>query len=226
MLDVERAALLLTTRGWGERFVVPEPIVNELVRYAHELRVKRSDDPHLFCEAAQRLARDPRIVAVARAFLGAEPILCASNLYWTVPPADSEGQRAAAAEGGRFHYDLIDVKALTVFVYLTDVNEDCGPHVVLEGTQGRKRSLKRFDRFLSDREVEERYAGRARVITGPRGTGWFEDITCYHKQETARSLRLMLSVNYSLHRPPLAEERVTPRDDSRRVPAVPPTASV
>src|SRR6185503_7652798 len=157
------------------------------------------------------------IVAVAREFLGTEPILCASNLYWTIPPADADGQRAAAAEGGRFHYDLIDVKALTVFVYLTDVDLDCGPHVVIEGTQGPKRRLRKFDRFLADREVERHYADRLRVITGRRGTGWFEDITCYHRQEAARTVRLMISINYSLRRPPLSRERPSPSLDDPRL---------
>jgi len=223
-LDVRASVQHLLTRGWGGAFVAPESLVNPIVDYAHTLRergIKRSDDPHLFCAAAYRLAHDPRIVAVAREFLGAEPILCASNLYWTIPPAnDSEGQRAAAAEGGRFHYDMIDVRALTVFVYLSDVDETCGPHVVLEGTQGPKRSLKKFDRFLSDHEVVRRYADRIHVMTGPRGTGWFEDITCYHRQQAARNVRLMISINYSLHRPPLARERLAVADADQRLATV------
>jgi hypothetical protein len=211
-LDVRSSVQHLLTRGWGGAFVAPESLVREIVDYACTLRergIKRHDDPHLHCDAAHRLAHDPRIVAVAREFLGAEPILCASNLYWTIPPAgDVEGQRAAAAEGGRFHYDMIDVRALTVFVYLSDVDETCGPHVVIEGTQGPKRAFRKFDRFLSDHEVVRRYADRIHVITGPRGTGWCEDITCYHRQQSARNERLMISINYSLHRPPLARERL------------------
>jgi hypothetical protein len=212
-LDVPSSVHLLLTRGWGGAFVAPRSIVEEIASYARTLRergIKRSDDPHLFCDGASRLAHDPRIVGVAREFLGAEPILCASNLYWTIPPSDAEGQRAAAAEGGRFHYDMIDVRALTVFVYLTDVDEQCGPHVVIEGTQGPKRSFRKFDRFLPDHEVERRYSDRIRIITGARGTGWFEDITCYHRQEAAQCVRLMISINYSLHRPPLARERLAP----------------
>jgi len=216
-LEAPSCARVLRSRGWGGSFVAPDTIVEEIARYARALGVKRSDDPHLFCRAANRLARDPAIVAVAREFLGAEPILCASNLYWTIPPADADGQRAAAAEGGRFHYDLIDVKALTVFVYLTDVDLDCGPHVVIEGTQGPKRRLRKFDRFLADREVERHYADRLRVITGRRGTGWFEDITCYHRQEAARTVRLMISINYSLRRPPLSRERPSPSLDDPRL---------
>jgi hypothetical protein len=117
---------------------------------------------------------------------------------------------AAAAEGGRFHYDLADLKSVTLFVYLTDVEADCGPHVVIRGTQGRKSASRIFNRFLEEGEIRRRFAGRMHVITGQRGTAWFEDISCYHKQAAAEKVRLMLSIIYSLHRPPLAEERRRP----------------
>jgi len=109
----------------------------------------------------------------------------------------------APAEDGLFHYDLVDIKALTVFVYLTDVDEDSNPHVVIPGTQTRRTPAQILRRSLSDREAERRFAGRMRTITGPRGTGWFEDITTYHKQAGGGKVRLMLTLLYSLHRRPM-----------------------
>jgi hypothetical protein len=33
-----------------------------------------------------------------------------------------------------FHYDALDFKSLTVFIYLTDVDASCGPHVLIKNT--------------------------------------------------------------------------------------------
>jgi len=207
-LEVEEVIERLNADAYAPGFLVPADEVERIVAYARKVGVKRSDDPHRFCDAACRIACDPQIVDVARRYLETEPILHSSKLYWTVPPAgDREGQAMAAAEGARFHYDLADLKALTVFVYLTDVEADCGPHVVIRGTQRRRSPAQIFKRFLDDDEVKRRYADRLHVVTGSRGTGWFEDICCYHKQAAGEKVRLMLSIIYSLHRPPLADER-------------------
>lgn len=204
-LDVDQAVERLRSDAFAPGFIVPEDVVDGAVAYARKLGVKRSDDPHLYCEAAHRIAHDPTLVAVARRYLKAEPILNSSKLYWTIPPADRQGQMNAAAERGRFHYDLADVKSLAIFVYLSDVDEDCGPHIVIPGTQGRKSPARIVNRFLEEGEARRRYGDRIRVVTGKRGTGWFEDIACYHKQDAARKSRLMMSIIYSLHRPPLVD---------------------
>lgn len=201
-LDAEHAAWALEAVAFAEGFRVPGALVDEIVAYAHADGAKRLDNPHLECVAASRIAHDPRVVEVARRFLGAEPILLESKIFWTIPTPDARGRVMAPAEDGLFHYDLVDVKAMTVFVYLTDVDEDSNPHVVIPGTHARRSPVQILRRSLSDREAERRFAGRIRVITGARGTGWFEDITTYHKQAGGGKVRLMLTLLYSLHRRP------------------------
>jgi hypothetical protein len=201
-IEPDRVALALERDAFAEGFHVPGPLVDELVAYANADGDKRIDNPHDDCVAASRIARDPRIVAAARRFLGAEPILLESKIFWTIPVADALGRVMAPAEDGLFHYDLVDIKALTVFVYLTDVDDDSNPHVVIPGTQTRRTPGQILRRSLSDGDAERRFAGRMRTITGPRGTGWFEDITTYHKQAGGGKVRLMLTLLYSLHRRP------------------------
>jgi hypothetical protein len=188
----------LEARAHG--FQVPAAMVEEIHDYAHDVGLKRIDDPHLDCGPVHRIAHDPAIVNVARGFLKAEPVLFDSKLYWTLPPADPSLRQRAAAEHGRFHYDLADFKALTVFVYLTDVDEESGPHVVIRGTHERRTPLQIMRRFIGDDDARRRYPNRMEVITGPRGTGWFEDITCYHKQMPGSKARLMLTLIYALQR--------------------------
>jgi hypothetical protein len=215
--DAAAAERDLRLDACAREFNVPFGLVDAIVAWSRETGAKRIDDPHIDCAAVQRIAHDPRIVDVARRFLRTEPILFTSKIYWTVPPADAAGQQLAAAEKGRFHYDLADLSALTVFVYLTDVDEQSGPHVVIRGTQRRVMPWQILRRNISDDYARRRYGERIETITGPRGTGWFEDIACYHKQAMGTKVRLMLSIIYSMHRRPLddLELRLAAATDSR-----------
>lgn len=216
-MDPESAGRLLEDEACAREFLVPGEIVDTIVAWSREVGAKRIDDPHVDCAGVQRIAHDPRVVEVARRYLKAEPILFTSKIYWTVPPADAQGRLNAAAERGQFHYDVADVKALTVFVYLTDVDGNSGPHVVIRGTQRRVTPTEVFRRTISDEFANRKYGERIEVITGPRGTGWFEDITCYHKQSAGSKVRLMLSIIYSLHRRPVEDlaRRAGTTSDSR-----------
>lgn len=200
-----------------KRFLAPDGTIDSIVEWVRANDAKRIDDPHVDCEGVTAIAHDPRVIAVARRYLGAEPILFTSKIYWTLPRPDARGRVAAAAEGGQFHYDLADVKAVTLFVYLTDVDEASGPHVAVRGTQRRVTLDQILRRTISDELIERRYPGRIETILGPRGTCWFEDITCYHKQAVGTKSRLMLSIIYSLHRRPLDDLEMRPAsgNDSR-----------
>ncbi len=205
-LDLAGTVQRLNDDAYAPGFQVPQEIIAQIRAYSREAGVKRVDEPHVDCEPVRRLAYDPRIAEVARRYLEAEPILCTSKLYWTVPPADERGRRQVAEDGGLFHYDLSDVKSLTVFAYMTDVDAECGPHVVIRGSQERRTPAQIFRRFIADEEADRIYGSRIEMILGKQGTAWFEDIACYHKQEPGSRPRLMLSFTYSLHRRPLSDD--------------------
>jgi hypothetical protein len=203
-VDSAESGRELTRDACATGFQVPASLVEEIVDYARAVGGKRIDHPDQGCEAIRTLIHDPVIVDVARRYLQAEPVFLKSQIYWTVPDGTAIGNAMAAAEGGRFHYDLADIQAVTVFIYLTDVDAHCGPHVVIRGTQRRRTPAQIFRRFLTDEYAERVYGDRIEMITGPRGTAWFEDITCYHKQAPAEQVRGMLYLIYSLHRKPEA----------------------
>jgi hypothetical protein len=206
-VDVADAVRRLERDAYTLRFGVPKPLVAEIVDYARADGAKRIDDSHVRCPAVRRIAHDPRVVQIAREYLGAEPVLFNSRLYWTLPFPDERGRVAAPAEAGRFHYDVADVRALTLFVYLTDVDAQSGPHIVVRGTHGRRSLSQVFRRFLPDEVVARRFGERIEVILGESGTSWFEDITCFHKQALGTKVRLMLALIYSLRRRAEAEIR-------------------
>lgn len=218
-LDPVTAAGELDREAYTRRFEAPGDVVEGIVEWARAVGAKRIDDPHVDCEGVTRIAHDPRAIEAARRFLGAEPILFTSKIYWTTPRPDAHGRMSGAAENGQFHYDLADVKAVTLFVYLSDVDEDSGPHVVIPATQRRVTPAQILRRTISEEFVRRHYPGRARAITGRRGTSWFEDITCYHKQANGTKVRLMLSIIYSLHRRPLEELEMRPASGTDSRPA-------
>jgi hypothetical protein len=215
-IDATEAAERLEQDACTARFQVPDDLVDRIVAWTRNVGAKRIDDAHSDCAPVQRVALDPAVIAVARAFLRAEPILFSSKIYWTKPPAgdDVQGRLNAAAEGGRFHYDLSDLKSVTLFVYLSEVDSESGPHVVIRGTQRRTTLPQILRRTISDGHAYGTYGDRIEVITGARGTSWFEDITCYHKQAAGTKVRLMLSITYTLHRRPLTDDARRPAASS------------
>jgi len=203
--DPADAARALEVDSYAPGLELPPDMLADMVDFAKRSEKKRIDDPDRECLPVERLVHDPKIVDVARRFLGAEPIFLKSQIYWTIPDGTAVGNALAAAEGGRFHYDLADIRAVTVFFYLSDVDEHCGPHVVIRGSQKRRTPRQILRRFIDDDYALRTYGDRILTVTGRRGIGWFEDITCYHKQSPAEQPRCMLYLIYALHRRPEGE---------------------
>lgn len=202
-LDSARAVYSLERKGYSMGIQVPDSLVEEILLFCATQNHRKYRNAHLVCETIRRIAHDPKIIEIVSRYLGAEPILYQTDLYWTYPPADEQKRQRIIAQKSRFHYDVGDFRSLVVFIYLTDVDEDCGPHVVIEATHHNKSAWRLINRFLSDQTAQKEYGDRIRIITGKRGTGFFEDLTCYHKHAPSRKKRLMLTITYMLQRTPL-----------------------
>jgi hypothetical protein len=182
-------------------------------------------NPHLECEAINLLARNEKIVEVARRYLGAEPILWLTQLKWSF--ADSNRGKGMLPslyleplqhDANAFHYDALDFKSLTVFVYLTDVGPDSGPHVVVEGTHKKKCFSDIWHNILSDQAAQRRFGDRIKVILGQKGTVLFEETSAYHKAARCKTKRLILSIDYVLRRtPPPERPRIASRHPSTHI---------
>jgi hypothetical protein len=97
-----------------------------------------------------------------------------------------------------FHRDYDDWKFLKLFIYLSDVDEDSGPHVYVQGSH--RKSGRLFAAPYSNKEVETTYgASRLKAFTGPAGSSFFCDTYGIHKGALPRSKpRLMFLVQYSI----------------------------
>lgn len=200
-LDAKKALDFLNQEGYAPGIQLPETQVNQIVDFCGQHDAYAN--PHFHCQTVHDIAHDPKLLEVVKGFFGAEPILYSSGLYWTWPPESEEKLQQALALKSKFHYDVGDFKTLIVFVYLTDVDETSGPHCVIAGTHHRKAPMRLLSRYLNDHEAFAEFGSQIKVITGKRGTGFFEDLTCYHKHAVGSKARLMLTICYLLQRTPL-----------------------
>jgi hypothetical protein len=210
-LDAKAIASTLEERGFALCGTLPEERVADIVGAAGPMKPGNIYNPHQKWPSVRRLVFDPVFVDIARQYFGAEPIVCASKLWWSIP--DGRKDRAAGdtpesafdqEHAATFHFDVADCKSLIVFVYLTDVDQDCGPHVVIEGTHKKKKLVDLMQVYIRDHVAVRRFgAERIKTVMGKKGTFFFEEQTAYHKGVLPQKPRLILGVNYTLHRKPV-----------------------
>ncbi len=217
-LKVDHVVDEINEQGYSKVGMIPEEYVQKIVKYCASTGLKNYWNPHKECEAIDRLARNAKVVEIARRYLGAEPILWLTQLRWSfgdsceqqkvLPSLHSEPLQY---DGDAFHYDTLDFKSLTIFVYLTDVDPDSGPHVVIEGNHNTKTFAELCHIILNDTAAQRKFGNRIKMILGRKGTVLFEETSSYHKAARCKTKRLMLSIDYVLQRPPPPERPLLAR---------------
>ena len=165
-------------------------------------------NPHEDCEMIDRISRNPAIVAIVQKYLGSQPILWLTQLKWSFAPSDNSVTFRSSVDPNcskydfhDFHYDAHDFKSLTVFVYLTDVDPDSGPHMFIPGTHKNKR-LKNLARiYFRDDVAQKMFPNQVKAVLGRKGLVFIEDTSGYHKASVCnKGSRLLLSIDYVLRR--------------------------
>lgn len=166
--------------------------------------------PHLL-----ELANRPAITAIAEAYLGCVPTLYSVNAWWSFT---GHGQAQFSQD---FHWDIDDYKFCTLFVYLTDVDDSTGPHMLIRQTHrpdfvvdtirraaGRGINMTP-DVFYApgqqgygrDALYADLFNGLIERIAGPAGLGFIVDTTALHKGLTPTAgRRLIFWARYGLYR--------------------------
>lgn len=151
--------------------------------------------------AMQQLMGDPAILAIAEGYLQTLPMLGDVTLWWSAVHRGSADHDA----GQNFHFDFdTPPRWLMIFIYLTDVDSDNGPHIYVRGSHRaglpenselRGRGYVR----IPDREVTAAW-GEENVVElrGARGTVLAVDTMGFHKgKPLVTGHRLMGQLIYS-----------------------------
>lgn len=150
------------------------------------------------CPAIKALVDDPFLNEVARQYVGPGARFTCTHVWWSFANEVSAAERDEWAQ--LFHFDLDDYRFVKVFFYLTDVDEESGPHVYVRGTHRGKPLRHMYPmRRLSDDEVRREYGADREVhICGRAGTGFFEDTFGIHKGLPPRTKdRLVLQLEFA-----------------------------
>lgn len=132
------------------------------------------------------------LVTVVTRYFRCIPVLDSIQAWWSYPSEESP------QEAENFHRDNESIRFLKFFIYLTDVDEGAGPHVLVEtsSSSGKLTDLRR----LTDEEVESAFGkDRIKRIYGCAGDAFMEDTFGIHKgQPPLNKRRLLVQFRYSV----------------------------
>lgn len=134
--------------------------------------------------SAQSLIADPIFVNLCQSYFQATPALKDLNVWWS--PVRSGKGDSNSAQAFHFDYDPAPIW-LKIFVYMTDVTPETGPHVYARGSHRNqqprmKEMLSRGYVRISDEEITRTFgAENVLEITGQKGTVVAVDTLGYHK---------------------------------------------
>jgi hypothetical protein len=169
-------------------------------QYGEIFKLGRYNHAFLSSPVLQALCSDAQLLAIARKYLQAEPVLIGARMWWSFAGPATTEEQMLSAQG--FHYDIDGYRALTFFFYLTDVGLSNGPHVYVRGTHAKKslRHTMSFYKGRSDSEIAKYYGLERQVVScGPAGSGFAEDIFGFHKGlHPENGDRLIVQVRYGL----------------------------
>ncbi len=147
----------------------------------------------------QDLLADPSILALVQDYLGSEPVADVLGMWWHTAFQDHPDSMAAQF----FHFDMDRFKWLKVFIYLTDVGPNNGPHAFVRGSHRTgaipHHILERGYVRLTDQEVAANYPAKdILTFTAPRGSIIIEDTRGLHKGvHVQEGARLILQLQFS-----------------------------
>ena len=105
--------------------------------------------------------------------------------WWSIPNEKSLGPQL-------FHRDYESMNFLKFFVYLTDVNENNGPHQIISGSHEQDNFYKR-ERF-NDFDINKKYKNEINTINGSSGTNFLANTFSIHRGLLPKQKRRLVLV--------------------------------
>jgi hypothetical protein len=138
-----------------------------------------------------KLVNDDEIIKLVEEKLGTKAIFDNVWCWWSFRHEDK------ALGPQNFHRDYNTLNFVKLFVYLTDVNENSGPHIFVK--QSANDNFFTDKKRYTDQQIIERYPKKNILkITGKKYTSFLANTFCLHKGLPPRNNdRLLLCILYS-----------------------------
>jgi hypothetical protein len=131
----------------------------------------------------KNLIMDSSILEIVHKYLKCKPVFDFATAWWTFPSEKPDSDSAQL-----FHFDLDRLRWLKVFVYLSDVTPDNGPHCYINGSHHLIANIERHDGRYTDDEIKILLPNNhISVLTSPAGTLFIEDTIGFHKGTEVKS---------------------------------------
>lgn len=157
----------------------------------HVLTVR--DEGLMSCPHLLEVANHPKIIAAVESVFGCKPTIGYMQAWWSVPTPDGKPRYAEL-----FHRDFDDVAFLKLFIYLTDVESENGPHEFILASH-KDAALRPIRRYSDDEVMMNFSPNRLARFTGKAGTVFIENTTGLHRGlPVSTGRRLILQIVYSM----------------------------
>tara|TARA_B100000446_G_scaffold137525_1_gene129918 strand:- start:19836 stop:20696 length:861 start_codon:yes stop_codon:yes gene_type:complete len=175
-------------------------------RYDREQKLFKADKPPAYARTGAYLDKDivncPHVLDIANSanvlsvvgrVLGCKPTISNITIWNSYPNEDKTAQHSE-----NFHRDVDDFDFVKLFIYLTNVTDEEGPHVFVDYSH-KDESFLDIQRY-ADEEIESHYGkDKIRVIPGSAGDAFLENTYGLHKGTVPqKGMRTLLQVEYTL----------------------------
>ncbi len=136
-----------------------------------------------------------KFLSLAKSYLG-QSAMTVSASYFISFPNQNLNEIDKISNAQYFHWDNDFTKFLKLYIYLSDVDENSGPHVFVPGTHKLKKFKHKLHRPYSDNDIHNSYS-EVKSFLGNKGSSFFVDSYGLHKGETVKkNNRIMLNIHY------------------------------
>lgn len=150
-----------------------------------------------------KIVTDANFLHIANEYLGTKPILDLIIMWWSnslksLDINEEKKELLKNRSAQMFHFDMDRLKFLKFFIYLTDVDENTGPHVYVKGTHNKIPSYINKDGRYTDEHVCKHDEKNIVEITGKAGSIIAVDTRGLHKgKELEEGERLIFQLEFT-----------------------------
>jgi hypothetical protein len=195
--DYQNSIKHLKMTGFSKQFKIKTTYINQVLQEVDLNNQNKISNPHLKYQSVKSIVYNEKIIQLVAQYLQVQPKVHSSYIIVSNQSNIVHNPSHKPCER-EFHYDVSDFKSCALFVYLNDVDEFGGSHVIIPNST--KMTWNRyFSRVLPTEIANKRYDVIERIV-GVLGTAFIEDLNNWHKKSASNYKRLVLCVNYTILR--------------------------